>query len=78
MNKIQSQFICFPFRRKNTMQFYKMWIIITIMKYNNSSNNGLQKIIIIVLIFRIGIGFTEDHESLIIKSDTSNNIEVAY
>ena len=48
------------------------------MKYNNNSNNGLQKIIIIVLIFRIGIGFTEDHESLIIKSHTSNHVEVAY
>ena len=31
-----------------------------------------------VLICRIGIGFTEDHESLVIKSHTSNPIEAAY
>ena len=31
-----------------------------------------------VLICRIGMGFTEDHESLVIKSYTSNHIEVAY
>ena len=31
-----------------------------------------------VLICRIGMGFTEDHESLVIKSHTSNHIEVAY
>ena len=29
------------------------------------------------LICRIGMGFTEDHESLVIKSHTSN-VEVAY
>ena len=31
-----------------------------------------------VLIYRIGMGFTEDSESLFIKSHTSNHIEVAY
>ena len=31
-----------------------------------------------VLICRIGMGFTEDHESLVIKSHTSNYIEVVY
>ena len=31
-----------------------------------------------VLIHRIGMGFTEDHESLVIKSHTSSHIEVEY
>ena len=31
-----------------------------------------------VLIPRIGMGFAEEHESLVIKSHTSNHIEVAY
>ena len=48
------------------------------MKWNNNSNISLQKIAIIVLIFRIGMGFAEDHRSLVIKSYTSNHIEVAY
>ena len=48
------------------------------MKKNNNSNNYLQKITIIVLIFRIGMGFAEDHRSLVIKSYTLNRIEVAY
>ena len=58
-----------------------MWIItiiIVIMKQNNGFNNYLQKITIIVLIFRIGMGFAEDHGSLVSKSHTSNDIEVAY
>ena len=55
-----------------------MWIIIIIMKWNNNSNNCLQKIAIVVLIFRIGMRFVEDHGSLAIKSHTSNHIEVAY
>ena len=37
-----------------------------------------QKIAITVLIFRIRMGFAEDHGSLVIKSHTSNHIEVAY
>ena len=48
------------------------------MKSNNNSNNCLQKITIIVLILRIGMGFAEDHGSILIKSHTSNHIEVAY
>ena len=31
-----------------------------------------------VLICRIGMGFTEDHESLVINSHTSNHKEVTY
>ena len=45
---------------------------------DNNSNNCLQKFTIIVLIFRIGMGFAEDHGSLVIKPNTSNHIEVAY
>ena len=52
--------------------------IIIIMKWNNSSDNCLQKIAIIALIFTIRLGFAEDHGSLVIKFHTSNHIEVAY
>ena len=45
---------------------------------NNSSNNCLQKVTKIVLIFRLGMGFAEDHGSLVIKSHISNHIEGAY
>ena len=48
------------------------------MTLDNNSNNCLQKLPIIVLIFKIGMGFAENHESLAIKSHTSNHIEVAY
>ena len=48
------------------------------MKKKNNSNNCLQKITIIVLIFRIGMAFAKDHGSPVIKSHTSNHIEVAY
>ena len=58
------------------------------MNSNNNNNNNNNKIIvpmiaykeitIIVLIFSIGMGFAEDHASLVIKSHTSNHIEVAY
>ena len=36
------------------------------------------KKVYIVLISRLGMGFTKDYESLVIKSPTSNHIEVAY
>ena len=36
------------------------------------------KFTIIVSIFKIGMGFTEDHESLVIISHTSSHIKVAY
>ena len=48
------------------------------MKLNNNSNNCLQKFTIIVLIFRTGMRFAEDHGSLVIKFHTSNHIVVAY
>ena len=48
------------------------------MKKNNNSNNCLQKFTINILIFRTGMEFTEDHESLAIKSHTSNLKEVSY
>ena len=41
--------------------------------WKKNSNNCLQKFTIIVSIFRIGMGFGEDHESLVIKSHTSNH-----
>ena len=55
----------------------KIIIVIMIMKWNKNSNNCLQ-MITIVLIFRIGMGFPKDHGSLVIKSHTSNDIQVAY
>ena len=54
---------------------------------NNINNNNeiiapiitYKEITIIVLIFRIEMGFAEDHGSLVIKSHiSSNHIEVAY
>ena len=45
---------------------------------NNNNNNCLQKITISALIFRIGMGLAEGHGSLVIKSHTSNHIEVSY
>ena len=48
------------------------------MKKKNNSNNCVQKFTIILLTFRIGMRFAEDHGSLVIKSHTSDHIEVAY
>ena len=53
-------------------------IIIIIIINNNNNNSCIQKITIIFLIFRIGMGFSEDHESLVIKPHASSHIEVAY
>ena len=53
-------------------------IIIIINNNNNNNNSWIQKITIIFLIFRIGMGFSEDHESLVIKPHASSHIEVAY
>ena len=53
-------------------------IIIIIINNNNNNNSCIQKITIIFLIFRIGMGFSEDHESLVIKPHASSHIEVAY
>ena len=53
-------------------------IMIIIIINNNNNNSCIQKITIIFLIFRIGMGFSEDHESLVIKPHASSHIEVAY
>ena len=48
-----------------------------IWKNNNNSNNFLQTCTITVSIFKIGMGFPEDHYQ-IIKAHMSNHVKVAY
>ena len=46
-------------------------------KFEKPSKNCLQKFTIVVSIFKMGIGFAEDHEKSVIKSHTSNYTKVS-